>query len=244
VVIATQVVPAGQYELNEEGEPIPGSYHWVESNSQRSIADGLMAPISGIYGLEGEDSLVSRLFIPIEGTIIGIISVTRYAERHRRDPSKSLIYDQKEENEKHFLKTMSAKAYPSSAAAQGCPSLIWPGFPGHDFRHHPLERPGCSAAQLDRWFGEFAAFFLGFAILIGYVGKVGGEAKISEMFVAGARDVLGMDLIIAAARGVSVIMTNGLIVDSVLSWTEDVGGLETRDWGLGIGYWLFATYIT
>ena len=46
VAVATWIVPAGQYELNEAGEPIPGSYHPVESNPQRIIADGLMAIVN------------------------------------------------------------------------------------------------------------------------------------------------------------------------------------------------------
>ena len=34
VVIATWIIPAGQYDTDEEGEPIPGSYHEVEQNPQ------------------------------------------------------------------------------------------------------------------------------------------------------------------------------------------------------------------
>jgi uncharacterized ion transporter superfamily protein YfcC len=56
VAIATWIVPAGQYELNEAGEPIPGSYHTVESNPQRIIADGLMAIV---YGIQAEDGTIS-----------------------------------------------------------------------------------------------------------------------------------------------------------------------------------------
>ena len=59
VVIATWIIPAGQYDKNEEGEPIPGSYHQVEQNPQKIIADGLLAPVNGMYGLEGEDGSVS-----------------------------------------------------------------------------------------------------------------------------------------------------------------------------------------
>jgi uncharacterized ion transporter superfamily protein YfcC len=88
---------------------------------------------------------------------------------------------------------------------------------------------GIPLPQLDWWFGEFSALFLGFAILIGFVGRIGGEAKISETFINGARDMLGVALIIGVARGVSVIMSNGLIVDTVLSWAEaalsGVGGV-------------------
>jgi uncharacterized ion transporter superfamily protein YfcC len=47
-----------------------------------------------------------------------------------------------------------------------------------------------------------------------------GEDGISETFINGARDMLGVALIIGVARGVSVIMNNGLIVDTVLFWAE------------------------
>jgi uncharacterized ion transporter superfamily protein YfcC len=139
VAITTWIVPAGQYEVNEAGEPIPGTYHQVESNPQRIIADGIMAIV---YGIQAEDGTISvynfgELYGAIDlgffvlviggflaitmatgsidagiGTLIGIWFVTRYAEKVRTDPSKSLVYDQKEENEKHFLKKMSAETLP------------------------------------------------------------------------------------------------------------------------------------
>lgn len=56
VAIATWIVPAGQYEVNEAGEPIPGTYHLVESNPQRIITDGLMAIV---YGIQAEDGTIS-----------------------------------------------------------------------------------------------------------------------------------------------------------------------------------------
>ena len=37
------------------------------------------------------------------GTIIGIIFVMRYGEKVKKDPTKSLIYDMKAENEKQFM---------------------------------------------------------------------------------------------------------------------------------------------
>jgi uncharacterized ion transporter superfamily protein YfcC len=363
VVIATWVVPAGQYETNEDGEPIPGSYHPVESNPQRILADGLMASVNGMYGLQGEDGsvsvynsgdlygaidvalfvlviggflaitmatgaidagigsittalkgkerwmiailmavfalggtsygmaeetlafyglivavmiaagydavvgvatvmlgagigtlastvnpfatgvasafagisvadgLVSRLFILIVGTIIGIIFVTRYAEKVRKDPTKSLVYDQKEENEKHFLKSMGAEAMPEFTGRRKVVlGLFGLAFLIMIYGVIPWEDLGITfLPTLWWWFGEFTALFLGFAILIGYVGKIGGEAKISETFINGARDMLGVALIIGVARGVSVIMQNGLIIDTVLYWAEsalsDVGGV-------------------
>lgn len=353
VVIATWIVPAGQYDRNEEGEPIPGSYHPVESNPQRIIADGLLAPINGMYGLQAEDGsvsvynsgelygaidvalfvlviggflaitmatgaidagiarittalkgkekwmiailmivfatggttygmaeetlafyglivavmiaagydavvgvatimlgagigtlastinpfatgvasafagisvadgLVSRLIILIGGVLIGIFFVVRYAEKVRQDPRQSLVYDQKEENEKHFLKSMSADSMPElTGRRKAVLALFGLAFLIMIFGVIPWNDLGLPLPQLDWWFGEFSALFLGFAILIGFVGRIGGEAKISETFIAGSRDMLGVALIIGVARGVSVIMNNGLIVDTVLSWAE------------------------
>jgi uncharacterized ion transporter superfamily protein YfcC len=47
------------------------------------------------------------------------------------------------------------------------------------------------------------------------------EGELTETFVAGARDLLGVALIIGIARGITVIMNNGKITDTVLSWCED-----------------------
>ena len=41
--------------------------------------------------------------ILVIGTILGIFFVVRYAERVKKDPTKSLIYDMKAENEKQFM---------------------------------------------------------------------------------------------------------------------------------------------
>jgi hypothetical protein len=72
VVIATWVVSPVQYDRTEDGEPIPGTYHRVEKNPQRTVADGLVAPSEGMYGLEGEDGSVS---VYNSGDLYGTIDV-------------------------------------------------------------------------------------------------------------------------------------------------------------------------
>ncbi len=92
----------------------------------------------------------------------------------------------------------------------------------------PWTELGMPLPEWGWWFGEFTALFLGFAILIGIVGRL-GEAGISETFINGARDMLGVALVIGLARGISVIMSNGLIIDTILYWAEsavaDLGGV-------------------
>jgi uncharacterized ion transporter superfamily protein YfcC len=76
------------------------------------------------------------------------------------------------------------------------------------------------------WFPEMTASFLLFAIIIGLVARM-SEGELTGTFVDGARDLLGVALIIGIARGITVIMNNGEITDTVLNWAEralgDVG---------------------
>jgi uncharacterized ion transporter superfamily protein YfcC len=75
------------------------------------------------------------------------------------------------------------------------------------------------------WFPEMTASFLFFAIVIGLLAGM-KEGTFTDSFVNGARDLLGVALIIGVARGISVIMNNGQITDTVLYWAEQaVAGL-------------------
>ena len=56
------------------------------------------------------------------------------------------------------------------------------------------------------WFYEAALWFLIMAIIIGIVNKM-GEKTIVDTFIDGADDMIGVILIIAVARGASVLMT-------------------------------------
>jgi uncharacterized ion transporter superfamily protein YfcC len=69
------------------------------------------------------------------------------------------------------------------------------------------------------WFPEMTASFLVFSVIIGLIGRM-QEAELTSTFVDGARDLLGVALIIGIARGITVIMNNGQITDTVLHWAE------------------------
>ena len=72
----TYLIPAGTYELDENGQPIPGTYHQVESTPQRIVVDSLMAPINGLYGIESsEDGSIS---VWNSGELFGAIDVALF----------------------------------------------------------------------------------------------------------------------------------------------------------------------
>ena len=349
--IATWIIPAGTYDLNADGEPIPGTYHEVDAKPSRIIVDSLTAPINGLYGIEDakgninyynsgdlfgaidialfilviggflgvtmktgaiqagigslvqrmkgrerwlipvlmsvfalggttygmaeeslafyalvitvliaagydaltgaavvllgcgigvlgstvnpfatgiasgiagvsiSDGLIGRLVILIAGLAIGIFFVLRYADRVRRDPSKSVVYDMKAENEARFRGESDAGEVALTGTHKTVLALFALAFVVMVYGVIPWEDLGIPLPTWWWWFPEMTASFLLFTIIIGLVARM-GEGQLTTTFVDGARDLLGVALIIGIARGITVIMNNGQITDTVLHWVE------------------------
>ena len=359
MAIATWIVPAGQYRLDPEGAPVPGTYQEVASNPQRILIDSLTAPINGLYGIEdakgnisyynsgvlfgaidvalfiiviggflgvtmqtgaiqagigrlvqrlrgrerwmipilmtvfalggstygmaeeslafyalvitvmiaaGYDALTgaavvllgcgigtlgstinpfatgiasgfaevpiseglfSRLFILVVGLVIGIIFVMRYAARVKKDPTTSVVADMRQENDARFRVQEGQEEVQVLTAKRKIILVIFAlAFVVMMYGVIPWEDLGIGVPTLWWWFPEMTASFLLFSVIIGLVGKM-SETRLTESFVDGARDLLGVALIIGIARGITVVMNNGGITDTVLHWAElalgDVG---------------------
>jgi uncharacterized ion transporter superfamily protein YfcC len=359
MAIATWVVPAGVYDRDEEGAPVPGTYHEVDSNPQRILIDSLTAPINGLYGIEDDqgninyynsgvlfgaidvalfiiviggflgitmatgaiqagigrlvgrlrgkerwmipilmgvfalggttygmaeeslafyalvitvmiaagydalvgaavlllgcgigtlgstlnpfatgiasgfagssisEGLVLRLVILLVGLAIGIWFVLRYADRVKRDPAASVVHDMKEDNETRFRAGAGEGDVPVLTGTHKVILAVFGlAFAVMMYGVIPWEDLGVGLPTLWWWFPEMTASFLLFAVVIGLIGRL-GEGELTEAFINGARDLLGVALIIGIARGITVIMNNGQITDTVLHWAElalgDVG---------------------
>jgi uncharacterized ion transporter superfamily protein YfcC len=75
--------------------------------------------------------------------------------------------------------------------------------------------------QLDWYFPELAALFIVMSIVVGLIGGL-GEKGLTDTLVRGAGDFIGVGLIIVLARGVTVIMNNSQITDTVLHSMENM----------------------
>lgn len=76
------------------------------------------------------------------------------------------------------------------------------------------------------WFPQMAASFLAVAIVVMIISGVGEHAA-TEAFVHGASSLVGVSLIIGLARGVNLIMEEGLISDTVLYYASNaVAGMQ------------------
>ncbi|MFI0943056.1 YfcC family protein [Streptomyces sp. NPDC021020] len=75
--------------------------------------------------------------------------------------------------------------------------------------------------ELDWSFAELAALFIVAAVLVGLLARM-GEQKLSSTIVQGAADFISPALVIMLARGVTVIMNNAKVTDTVLHAIEGV----------------------
>src|SRR5918993_1220234 len=343
MAIATWIVPAGVYDRDEEGAPVPETYHEVDSNPQRILIDSITAPINGLYGIEDEEGninyynsgalfgaidvalfiiviggflgvtmatgaiqagigrlvgrlrgkerwmipilmgvfalggttygmaeeslafyalvgaavlllgcgigtlgstlnpfatgiasgfagtsisegLIGRLVILLIGLAIGIWFVLRYADRVKRDPAASVVHDMKADNEARFRASAGeGDVQVLTGKHKVILAIFGLAFAVMMYGVIPWEDLGVGLPTLWWWFPEMTASFLLFSVVIGLIGRL-GEGRLTGSFIDGARDLLGVALIIGIARGITVVMNNGQITDTVLHWAENALG--------------------
>ncbi len=182
---------------------------------------------SDAAGVTFADGLMLRLIILGLCWLVTVAFVMRYAARVKADPSKSLVFDKKAANEAHFLKETAADA----ATFTGLHKIVLILFAAT----FAVMIWGVSMGGW--WMAQMSGLFLVAAVVIGIVGRL-GEGKLVDSFVNGARDLLGVALIIGLARGIVVIMDAGHITDTILHSAEvSITGLSRTAFILVI-YWI------
>ncbi|MDZ7709832.1 MAG: YfcC family protein [Roseovarius sp.] len=153
------------------------------------------------------DGIVLRFVILLGGLAICIAYVMRYAHRVKADRDRSVVARQWSAHERHFLKDGDdTDADETLSGAQKIILIIFAATFGAMI---------WGVATQDWWMARMGALFLGSAIVIGIIGRL-GEKGLTGAFVDGARDLLGVALVIGLARGIVVVMEQGLIVDTIL----------------------------
>jgi uncharacterized ion transporter superfamily protein YfcC len=221
VLIVTVMIAAGYDALTGAAVILLGAGIGVLGSTVNPFATGIASEFAGT---SLSDGLGLRLVLLVVGLAIGIWWVLRYAESVRKDPSRSMVYAMKADNEAHFKATTDeAGSTLLTGRHKVILGLFGLAFVVMIYGVIPWEDLGIEITTLWWWFPEMTASFLLFAILIGLVGGM-REGELTTSFVDGARDLLGVALIIGIARGITVIMNNGQITDTVLHWAEEALG--------------------
>ncbi|MCO4847158.1 MAG: YfcC family protein [Yoonia sp.] len=168
-------------------------------------------------GIPFTDGMALRFILLIGGLVICAAYVMRYARRVKADPSRSVVAKQADAHRAIFLADSQTAA--DTSRLTGTQSVVLIIF-GLTF---VVMIWGVSTQEW--WMARMGALFLGSAIVIGLIARM-GEKKLTGNFIDGARDLLGVALVVGLARAIVVIMENGLIADTILhSAEQSLGGL-------------------
>lgn len=198
---------------------------------------------SGFAGISIGEGIVLRVILLVITLVIGIWFVMSYGKKVKADPSRSLVYHMKESNESHFLaqKTDTAAAMTGKQKAIlwifGISFFImvlgvipWADKFGitifEDFNGWILGIPGVGTV-LGRitplgswWFEDITILFLLSSFICGLIWRW-KELRFIELFLNGAKDLLGVALIIGITRGIAVVMNDGGMTATILHWGEE-----------------------
>jgi uncharacterized ion transporter superfamily protein YfcC len=217
-LIVAVMIAAGYDALTGAAVIMLGAGIGVLGSTVNPFATGIA---SGFAGVSISDGFILRAIVLVVGLAIGIFFMMRYAEKVKADPSKSLVFAQKEENERHFLAAQDGDDFGTFTGRRKLVLGVFAlAFVVMIYGVIPWEDMGVGLPTLWWWFPEMTASFILFAVVIGVIGGL-SEADLTGSFIDGSRDLLGVALIIGIARGITVIMNNGKITDTVLHWCED-----------------------
>jgi len=220
-IILPVIVALGYDRLVGVGIILVGAGVGTLASTVNPFATGVASDAAGVALGDG---IGLRLIMYVAFAALAVLYVLWYARRVQADPARSML-------------PAEGDQVPAAApAGQPAPMtgrqktvlwifgltfglMIFSVIPWGDFS------TSLESITLGWYFPELAALFLVGAVLVGLVGGLGEEGTVGGI-IAGAGDFIGAALIIAVARGVTTIMNNAGITDTVLHALEGaVSGL-------------------
>lgn len=223
VLLTPVMIAAGYDALTAVAVILLGAGIGVLGSTVNAFSTVIASNAAGVPFTDGLPLRIGILFVTFAVTTAYVM---RYAERVKADPSRSLVFDRKAENEAHFRSTAT-----ETVDFTGLHKIVLLLF-GATFA---VMIWGVSLGGW--WMAEMSGLFLFAGIGIGLIGRL-GEKRLVDAFVGGARDLLGVALIIGIARGIVVVMDAGHMTDTILHWAEGtVVGLNEIIF-INVMYWI------
>ncbi|MEV5238550.1 YfcC family protein [Streptomyces cinnamoneus] len=204
------------------GAIILGAGVGVLTSTVNPFATGVASSAAGV---SLGDGIALRFTMWLVLTAVTIGYVVRYAHRVRADPDRSLVGFREGDRE---LAAQAAEPPELTGLHKTVLVLVTLVFAFMIFSVIPWASAltGKADATPYSWelgwsFAQLAALFITAAVLVGLVAWL-GEQRLSATLVQGAADFIAPALVIVLARGVTVIMTNAKVIDSVLHAVEGV----------------------
>ncbi|RQW71445.1 YfcC family protein [Halomonas sp. YLB-10] len=222
-IILPVITAAGYDRMVAAGIILLGSGTGVLASTVNPFATGIA---SGFAGLPIGAGITLRLVQFVILVSLAIWFVMRYAARIKRDPQRSVLADLQLTADPQAKEAASTQAF--TLRHKLTMTVFFMTFGIMVYGVVPWEDMGITAfPTLWWWFDELSTLFLSAAILIALINRQ-SESDFIETFLDGAKDLIGVALVVAVARGIYVVMDNGVIIDTILNWAEGaVAGLSS-----------------
>lgn len=168
---------------------------------------------SNAAGVNWMDGLAERLILWVIITILTVWYILRYAAKIKKNPAASLVYK-----------------------LDGKVESLYQVQPGNDDTRPALELKTklllfiylitfltmiAGVVFLKWWTLEMSALFLGSSILIALITGI-NEKVFTREFIKGAESLLNVAFIVGVARGVTIILNEGHVSDSILFYSANM----------------------
>lgn len=166
-----------------------------------------------VGGIHGNPLLWLRVIAWVIFTMVSIAFTMWYAAKVKKNPVYSYSYETDKKLRKKFLDVGSAEKFTKADL------IIIAGFV------FSLGLMVWGILVKGWYMTEIGALFVALGIFSGIVARF-SQKQIAESFVEGCQDFVYAAVIIGLARGILVILQDGMIIDTVLNWLANIlGGL-------------------
>ena len=168
---------------------------------------------SNAAGINWMDGLTARLIL--WGILTGLLVwyILRYAAKIKKDPTASLVYR---------IDGVVKPIYEVNISNDSStPKLEWKTKLLLLIYILTFLSMIAGVVFLKWWTTEMSALFLGSSILIAVITRLNEKVFIRE-FIKGAESLLAVAFIIGVARGVTVVLNDGHVTDSILYYTANL----------------------
>ncbi len=168
---------------------------------------------SNAAGINWMDGLYERLIFFVIINVVLIVYILRYAVKVKKDPKASLVYQIDGDVKPPYDLTIDPLTAP----------------PPLDLKTKLLlaiyvltfVTMVAGVIMLDWWTLEMSTLFLASSLLLGAITRLGEKAFVEE-FIKGAASLLSVAFVVGIARGVTIVLNEAHVTDSVLFYTANL----------------------
>ena len=172
---------------------------------------------SNAAGVNWAEGLAGRIIMFVITTAVTIWYITRYAKKVKADPAASLVYRTDGAVISPYPSINTNNITNSDTRLSGKTKLLLMIF------LFTFLTMIAGVVFFEWWLLEMTALFLASSVLLAIILRL-NESVYIKQFITGAESLLSVAMIVGVARGVTIILNEGHISDSILFYSARLAG--------------------